>query len=160
MLVEIVNGKKRLGPEDVVVRSLENEDKDFIYATWIKNYRCNPSVKRYIDAKTYGAEQSFLVKRLLDRNTTLVASDPDDEDHIYGWICGQHLRELATTIVHYAYVKSSMRGWGIGAMLFGALNHGAAIDGINVFYTHLPPDPDVLRRKHPKSHYNPYLLTR
>ena len=59
-------------------------------------------------------EHDTLLKRIISNSTLTLACDPDDEDTVWGFVCS------AGELLHFIYVKSAFRGFGIGGCLFRA----------------------------------------
>jgi hypothetical protein len=52
-----------------------------------------------------------LIKKIIRNSSITLACDPDDADTIWGWIC------FDSDLLHFIYVKSAFRGFGIGGGL-------------------------------------------
>lgn len=59
-------------------------------------------------------EHDTLLKRIISNSTLTLACDPDDEDTVWGFVCADG------DLLHFIYVKSAFRGFGIGGCLFRA----------------------------------------
>ena len=56
-------------------------------------------------------EHDTLLKKIIHNSTLTLACDPDDPDTVWGYICTDD------DILHFIYVKSAFRGFGIGGCL-------------------------------------------
>ena len=52
-----------------------------------------------------------LLKKIIRNSTITLACDPDDPDTVWGWVCSDD------ELLHFIYVKSAFRGFGIGGSL-------------------------------------------
>lgn len=114
---------------NVTIRTSEPQDYDFIISSWLKGYRHSPQT-RDIRSTIYFKYQHKIVENLLDESFIFVACNPEDSDHIYGYLVGEHYQKNAD-VIHWVYVKGPFRRMGIGTALFKAFNNGS-----KVFYTH------------------------
>lgn len=98
----------------VELRAATPEDLPLIFASWKKGASKSHAMRW---SKTDAWRE--LNKRcpiILDRCGALVACSPEDPDYVIGWICADRSRNL----VHYVYVRSQFRGFGIARLLAGA----------------------------------------
>lgn len=108
------------------LRPGEANDFGFVIDSWIRSYRDSPWAR--LAGTCYVAGHDALIKRLMTRSATTVACYEADPDTILGWACTEG------RIVHYVYVKHSLRRKGIARMLLTPyLTRGG------VAYTHLLP---------------------
>jgi GNAT superfamily N-acetyltransferase len=128
----------------VVFRESKPEDRAFIYSSWLRSYR-DSEFARSLSTDIYFHGHRQVLERILDRATTIVACDPEDPDHIYGWLC----HEMGyPPILHYVYVKHPYRGMGLGKQLFAAFDQGGKFD-----YTHQGRLSEKLKER---GTFNPY----
>ena len=134
------------------LRRMIPQDRDYVVATWLENYRCNSDWARNMDVQVYWHSHQTMVKGLLDRHTTVVAYDPSDARICLGFLCGDLYPSAA--VVHYASVRHGMRGEGIGRAM---LEHLGWLPHVPILATHFTRDA---RRVGRKRHvlYNPYLI--
>lgn len=52
-----------------------------------------------------------LLKKIIRNSDITLACDPDDPDTVWGWVCSDG------DLLHFIYVKSAFRGFGIGGVL-------------------------------------------
>jgi hypothetical protein len=95
------------------IRPFVETDRNFIVRGWTSEMR-RAAFSRHVSREVYWPCQHELVAQLLRLGTTLVASDPDNHDHVYGAIVYQPA-DLA--IVHWCYVKGDYRRVGLAAAL-------------------------------------------
>jgi GNAT superfamily N-acetyltransferase len=92
-------------------------------------------------------EHDTLLKKIIPHSTITLACDPDDPDTIWGYICTDG------DLLHFIYVKSAFRGFGIG----GCLLRAAGLPDSNVITSHRTKSlfvafPGV------RFHWNPYRM--
>jgi hypothetical protein len=133
---------------------MEETDRNFILATWLKSYRVitpddiiNPVISR-IPGRVYFAGHEPLIKSLLLRAKTLVACDRDDPAFIAGYITFEPGK------IHYIYVKGTMRMQGIAKLLFTATGQPPQE---TVEYSHHTPAVYWMKDKLSNIQYNPYF---
>ena len=92
-------------------------------------------------------EHDTLLKKIISTSTLTLACDPDDEDTVWGFVCS------AGDLLHFIYVKSAFRGFGIGGCLFRA----AGLPDGNIVISHRTKS---LFMAFPKSRFlwNPYRM--
>lgn len=100
----------------VAIRLARPSDVNFILNSWLKSYRSSYAVKGVCDT-IYYREQKRIIMALVNKPgmALFVASDPDDANEIFGWLCAEQRAASAspTLVVHYAYVKQAFRRLGI-----------------------------------------------
>lgn len=81
------------------------------------------------------AKYSQRVSALLDTAVTVVACDPENDDVIYGFACGEGGAYLGvdSPTLHYVMVRHPFRRRGIGTMMVRALFPQA----VPIIYTHI-----------------------
>jgi GNAT superfamily N-acetyltransferase len=57
-------------------------------------------------------EHDIILKKIIPHSDITLACDPGDPDTVWGWIC------FDSELLHFIYVKSAFRGFGIGGALF------------------------------------------
>lgn len=96
-------------PEELVYRECSPElDHAYIFKTWLCTYRHSPMVRKVPNDTYYDAHRA-IIDRLLKKSVTLIAANPEDESHIYGFICYQE-----PNILHFAAVKRLYWRFGLG----------------------------------------------
>ena len=71
-------------------------------------------------------EHDVILKKIIRNSTITLACDPDDPDTVWGYVCTDG------DLLHFIYVKSAFRGFGIG----GCLLRAADLPGSNVITSH------------------------
>ena len=127
-------------------RDFVQADAPMVVSTWINGYRTH-GVAAHVRADEYHRGQRRVIELLLDVSRVVVAADPEDDDVIYGWACGDR------SALHWAYVKPDLRCHGIGHELVARLG----LAGQVLHVTHWTPEVRTLA---PTVVYDPYLLFR
>lgn len=109
------------------LRAARDDDGNLILSDWLKSFRDSEFAKHMANPVYFSGHQE-LVKKVLLRSAVICAVDPNDPNHVFGWICIE-TRGL-TQIVHYIYVKKSFRGFGIARKLM------TLVETNPFFYTH------------------------
>ena len=133
------------------LRPLVEEDRSFIFSSWLKSYRFSHFGEK-ITNTIYFEEHHKIVERLLDNSKVLIACNESDPSQLYGYIVVEE--EGGILVVHFLYVKHTFRNVGIGKTLLDAVGHST--DKASV-YTHHTRMADKLSSKY-NFVYHPYLL--
>ena len=157
------------------IRPLQENDKHFIFSTWLKSCRYSLTSKR-VPNDHYFAYQQVLIRNLWNRPRvkTLVLSLIEDPGFIVGYICFERtpVFDVPKNIVHFAYVRGTFQNEGFLKTL---LDHAGIDLNEEVIFTHYTLESsflkekravdksepkltaEVLKSKFPKLVYNPYL---
>lgn len=100
-------------PMNLIIRPATDEDRPFIYQTWLRTFKHSAIPRIQCDGRIYFEGQTKLIASLLLRSNVLVACDPEYPSVVYGY-CVQEGRTL-----HWVYVKRVFRRFGVArALLF------------------------------------------
>lgn len=134
------------------LREFQEGDRNFILNSWLLSNRscqkdmenCDyfPSVQRYITI-------------LLERANTLMFVSPEDENHIYGFVCFETF--TAGHIIHYVYLKHPYRGFGLFREFCTQFVPKVQSDRRPIYITHRPKNLANLKAVHNIS-YDPFLI--
>jgi GNAT superfamily N-acetyltransferase len=111
---------------DWVLRCMRDEDRNYVLSSWLRSYAEGPEF-RNVPRSVYFGLYEPLVKQLLARSTIAVATLPDAEDVVLGWMA------VEDDALHYVLVKPRWRKLGIARWLLGQISATGAV------YTHAPP---------------------
>jgi predicted GNAT superfamily acetyltransferase len=100
----------------VRVRRLVSSDENLILNTWIRSDEPDARINKAI----FFREREICIKRLFLSypQDFRVAVDPDDSEHVYGWVCGRY---DGLAILDYIFVKTVYRKLGMATMLLQEL---------------------------------------
>lgn len=134
------------------MRSGRPEDLPLIIRTWVSSNRGSPVVWG-CPSPVYLVGQRALVLRILGASSAVVAVDPEDEAHVYGYCVWQ-----APNVIHYAFVKEAYRRVGLGTALLRSAQESLDPGGFS--YTHSGLIVKEAREKLAAigAVYNPFLL--
>jgi len=135
---------------DFKVRDVCTEDISFIMSTWLKSYRKTQDNKRIVNG-VYFPHTSNIITTILSGAKVLIAYNPLEEDHIYGYIVYNYLEEVL--IIHYTYTKRQFRRFGIMRSMIEQLKKSTELPTICTFAT---PVYDVLKDRM-NLMYNPFM---
>ena len=127
-----------------------DNERDFAISYWLDFYRKSSPFAKAIAPSVYFDEHKKRALECLKANA-YVYVDPKDMDHYLGFICGT--RGIGQDILHFAYVKKSVRGIGIGAQMAETLYEGTKSKELII--TH-QGEIFGLKNWHEKVIYNPY----
>jgi len=125
------------------MRPARAEDFPFIANSFLKSYKGAPEA-RCLDSKTYYADYTERLKKLVLTAETTVACADDDEDQILGYIIGEKFGNHA--IVDYLYVKYPFRCLGVGKALVRSLH--PEFGQTETVVTHQPKNWNTLSKKY------------
>ncbi len=113
--IQVVGGVEE-SPRAFAIRPGVEADRNFILRSWLKTLRgASHLFWGVANEELYGAMEP-VAQRLIDRETTLVAHDPEDPGFIVGFVVGS-----PGGPVHMVYVRASMRRFGIASALLEGL---------------------------------------
>jgi GNAT superfamily N-acetyltransferase len=139
----------------IVVRSANANDRSFMLATWLQNYRRESYFAARIKDSIFYANHHEIADKLLAQETALVACPDDDSDTILGYIV------VEPKVLHWVYVKKAFRKMGIATRLLEASGLPANLHDVQVthptklWFTTKQHGPGF-EEKYPGAIYNPY----
>lgn len=136
----------------VQLRPAVATDLPLVFSSWLRSYRDGP-IGRVLTDTVFYSEAKPVVVALASSARLIVACDPANPDTIYGWACGERLADL---VVHFVYVRSAWRGWGIARRLLEALGYEAPEPIVATHVTALYSSPRF-RRSGLRVVNNPWL---
>lgn len=135
----------------IVIRPMQPGDVSLVLNSWLKSYRdCPASWGTTNDV--YFRAQKAVISKLLSRCNVAIASDPQDDDQIFGWLAWEETKD--DIVVHYIYVKSLFQRMGVARRLW----HHANPDDLEVVSTHVGPSTNDLKNAGIKFRYKPFRL--
>lgn len=92
----------------------------FVMSSWARSNR-RSDVGKLVPVSDYWDVVNPIIKRTLTESKTIVATDPEDSDHLYGFICYRPPEDgLDPILLHYVLVKQFARQRGIARRLLRA----------------------------------------
>ena len=107
----------------ILLRKPEPDDRAirFVLDSWCKTVAAEPpwdfSSTRHTPPPPHPLliyEHDTLLKKIIRNSSITLACDPDDPDTVWGYVC------CDGELLHFIYVKSAFRGFGIGGCLLRA----------------------------------------
>ena len=135
----------------VRLRTLTEEDKPFIFNSWLKSYRFSHFGEK-ITNTIYFEDHHKIIENILKKAKVVVACNEEDPSQVYGYIVGG--AEEGIFILHFIYVKHTFRNMGIGKTLLDAMGHDKEKAAV---YTHHTRMADKVAAKY-NFVYHPYLM--
>lgn len=121
---------------DIATRAATRKDLPFLFDSYWRSY-----------IAYMGRPKESALMRLRDRFSGLwlraqfvLVVDPDDAQHILGWICHEG------PVLHYTYVKAAYRGQGLARSMIAAAGLAAAS---RLMATHWVPAASLIAAKYP-----------
>jgi hypothetical protein len=129
------------------IRPAKPDDIDYIEASWMNSYE-GCQLRRGIKEVVYKQGQRQLIRSVLKFAKLTISVTPEDDDVILGY--------TVTTpgVLHYAFVKPSMRNNGICRSLVAA----AGLDFETLAFTSITKPWRDVYDGHKRQVYNPYKL--
>jgi GNAT superfamily N-acetyltransferase len=128
------------------IREAKLTDLDIVVPIWLTTYRDGAGP---MPGKVYYPLQRKKIYHLLSNSMIFIACDLEDENHIYGWVCGDRHDEAA--VIHYVHVKEAFRRYGIARELLKEFEPKK-----EMFYTHFTRKGREVARRF-GAVFNPYL---
>lgn len=129
------------------------EDLPLIIRTWVSCNRRSPA-SWGVPTPVYLTGQRALVLRILGVSCAIVAVDPDDDAHVYGYVVWQ-----APSVVHYLFVKEAYRRVGLASTLLAAARRQLEpADGFSFTHSGLVVKEAKEKLAAIGAVYNPFLL--
>lgn len=99
--------------------NLGKDERDVapVFASWRNSYWDGWAHNKGIDRKLFATEFDLVMDSIVrDRKdvVTLVACDPESQDHLFSWMCAELCEDL---IIHFAYTFEAFRKFGIATAL-------------------------------------------
>ena len=119
----------------ILLRAPEPDDRAirFVLDSWCKTVAAEPpwnfGSTRHTPPPPHPLliyEHDTILKKIIHKSTITLACDPDDPDTVWGYVCTDG------DLLHFIYVKSAFRGFGIG----GCLLRAADLPDSNVVTSH------------------------
>ena len=140
----------------ILLRKPEPDDRAirFVLDSWCKTVAAEPpwdfSSTRHTPPPPHPLliyEHDTLLKKIIRNSSITLACDPDDPDTVWGYVC------CDGELLHFIYVKSAFRGFGIG----GCLLRSAGIPKGKMAISHITESlftafPNI------RFFYNPYRM--
>jgi hypothetical protein len=108
----------------ILLRRPEPDDRAirFVLDSWCKTVAAEPpwdfSSTRHTPPPPHPLliyEHDTILKKIIRNSSITLACDPDDADTVWGYVC------CDGELLHFIYVKSAFRGFGIGGCLLRAI---------------------------------------
>lgn len=148
----------------ITFRSIDPDDKNFIYATWLNSYFSGSRFAKHISHRTFYNYHQEVIERILanPRTEVLIAASVEDPKVIFGYLIYQ---KATPAIIQYVYIKHAFKKLGIATDLIEKADIGFP----HCIVTHwtfdlesaldkYPSDPDRWENRYPELTYIPYLI--
>lgn len=139
----------------VVVRPYDKSvDEDFIYSTWLRNYKHSSYFAKRIKPAVFFKEHHKVIDHIMGKPTitALVAHPKNDVHTLLGYVVFERNEERST--VHFTYIKDAFRMMGIARTLYKS----GEIDMGKLKFSHWTLPVDELIKKYPEIIYDPYAF--
>lgn len=94
---------------NIIYRAPTQGDLNFILDSWLKSYR-QSDFASFVPNKLYFEYHKLIVQDILKRSQILMISDPEDSNHVYGYVVFEQFNGY--NILHYLYIKYTYRNLG------------------------------------------------
>jgi GNAT superfamily N-acetyltransferase len=119
------------------LRKAKEQDWAYIYNTWLRSYR-NSDRSKHLASKVYFAAQSAEIEQHLKTAHTIIAYDPEDEDHILAYAVfanifdnhpvtfakekgGEKIFAKSAVYLHYVFTRENFRKQGIASTILNII---------------------------------------
>jgi GNAT superfamily N-acetyltransferase len=109
----------------ILLRKPEPDDRalGFVLDSWVKTVAADspwavatagstPHTPTPLPPPLIKYHHDIILKKIIINSDITLGCDPDDADTVWGWIC------FDGELLHFIYVKSAFRGFGVGGALF------------------------------------------
>lgn len=96
---------------NINIRDMVEEDRSFIFATWLLGLRHGNELYKEIKKESYFSKYKQVIELLLSRSTVKVACLIDDPDVVLGYVVYQGDK------LHWVFVKKAWRKLSIASQL-------------------------------------------
>jgi GNAT superfamily N-acetyltransferase len=117
----------------LAVRSPTQRDIEFITSSWLRSFRDGYFVST-VPNRIYFNQHHKILEKLIPRATCLIACNEMDPDHIYGYVIAEVMDQHL--VVHYIYVKDSLRRFGVAKKLVQHLLRSLPVVQDRIITTH------------------------
>lgn len=131
----------------LILRPVRETDKHYILATWSKGILPLPPFK-WMTSNVWNRHHDRM-EVLVSSDTVLVACNPNDIDHIIGYV----VANIPAGFIHWLYVKKRFRNNGIGTDLLEAVLPKGIKSGF--VFTHMSKELPSAVSEH--GVYDPYM---
>ena len=133
------------------LRSVEPDDSNFIYSSWLKSNRKSDTHKRLTNDIYYHYE-GLKITSLLEKSAIIVACNKDNPSQIFGWCVVELIHNRP--VIHFIYVKYPYRRLGLGKALLTAVTRDSETP---IYCTHTGWKWEEFKTKYTLC-YHPYLI--
>lgn len=148
--------QKQRKPLPFATRQIRQNDIPFVRSSWLRSYHkflIGKTGPRGVSPPVYNLEHPQLIMRLLERSVTCMACNPEDDDHIFGYICWEMLDRPT---IHYLLLKHEYQHC---SMARGLLKTMIAVTGnVPMWASHWTPLLNKLVPAELRIEFNPYKL--
>lgn len=139
--------------DNLKIRGLEDQDTDYILASWLRHYHNNSYFCKKIKKDVYYPRHEKIIKRILAHPATEVhvACNKDIPEVILSYLV---LERAEKPTLHFTYTKDAFRNIGLA----NELVKFAKIDPNQCYFTHWTYTFDDLVHKYPGIIYDPYRI--
>lgn len=99
---------------EIGIRHNRADDEGVILGPWRSQIKGLPPFFR-MPKTEFDDHMSDVVEATLDRCGATMATHPDHDDQVFGWVCGEMIDDKQ--VLHFAYVRGVFRNHGIGGYL-------------------------------------------
>jgi len=111
-----------------VIRAMCDEDFSLIADSWKKGVvddAFRDANEKEVLIPNYKKRNIYItlntmIDQILHRTRAVVACDPEDYSHIFGYIVAEYLDGVP--VIHWVYVKHFLRKQGLATLLYNAVN--------------------------------------
>lgn len=115
---------------DIRFRGFKESDRNMILSDWLRSHQDGGDWPHLMRARDYYDVHKHAVAKFLDTSETILAVDPEDEDHVFGWLVHSGLT------LHYMFTRRLFRRAGVARRLFDVMRGGHFGDAVCSHWTH------------------------
>jgi hypothetical protein len=142
---------EKINENDWIIRDALPDELNFIYATWLNNYRYDSSIGKSCKNTVFFLEYPCILDSILDRSKVLVAYFPDTPKVILSYLVYE------PGVLHYLFTKEVYRNNGIAMSLFLKAFPNCGFKAVDFSHRTLMSEP-ILQKYNSYLNFNPFKL--
>lgn len=138
----------------VKIRPMKEEDKKFIFASWLNNYKDSSAFAKRIRRDTFFKNHHLIIEHIFAKADTkvMIAYPQTDDDSILGYLVFEDSPD--GHVVHYTFIKAAFQGLGIAKQLITE----SGVDYEKCIFTHFTYSMGDILKTHEGPQYDPYRI--
>lgn len=149
-----------------------SDDLAFVVSSWLKSHR-NSDFANFIPNQIYYRYNEHLIKKIIERSMVSIVCDPEDPNHVYGYVVYEFLGDIF--VLNFIYIKYTYRNMKLAYNILKAVAPNFGEEESFITFIDRTTSRIVMEKGKPeirrsswfiknqakyKLNYNPFLLVR